>query len=687
MADNRARRSLFVTLGIIIFSTVLISMIVNATYRYTSKRVEIIEKMHYDSNLSVVSLQKNIAGFIASYAINEYDKQVLYEMEGRDIFAIVVEDYNMGRIFGTAAYISGKIRGEVWDIIDYNPLNKEHQKQLTECFYSETHDIKSVAGEKLGAIKICISSHKMDEQLNSIIISTIFNTVVISILLITLLFLIMRIFILRPLQNMVAVISDSDEDGIPNKLVPHYGSKEFYTLSMTMNKMICAIKSSRVALKKQQAALHFQANHDALTGLANRSLFSDRLEQGLKRSKRNQQKLALLFIDLDHFKEVNDLLGHSTGDEVLKIATHRLEQTIRVEDTLARLGGDEFIIMLEGLQDGSDIAKLASKILKILAEPILINDNVFYVGCSIGISIYPDNGEEVQDLLKYADTAMYRAKNRGRNNYQYYSEDMTAHAFEKLNMESNLRIALKNQEFIVYYQPQVDGRTNQLTGVEALVRWQNPSMGLISPARFIPVAESIGLMTEIDEYVMELSMQQMVDWYQKGLNPGVLALNLTVKHLQKRYLLDSVMGYMQATGCKAEWLEFEVAEGQVMTQPEEIIKILHQIHESGISIALDDFGTGYSSLSYLKKLPINKLKIDRSFVTDLPDDEDDISIVMAIIALAENLNMDIIAEGVETIEQKEFLVEHGCQNIQGYYYAKPMSAEELEILLKDGFVL
>ncbi len=437
-------------------------------------------------------------------------------------------------------------------------------------------------------------------------------------------------------------------------------------------------------LREQKDILHYQAHHDSLTGLANRVLFNDRLERAIEKAKRAKSNLALLFIDLDHFKEINDSLGHTVGDEILKVVTSRLSKITRGEDTLARLGGDEFTIIIENLAQGEDATYLAQKIINVLAEVIIIEENELYVSSSIGISLYPTDGGSAANLLKYADSAMYKAKNSGRNNFQFYSAEMTELAFERVVMETALRTALQNEEFIVYYQPQVDAMTNSITGMEALVRWQHPTMGLISPARFIPLAENTGLIVEIDQYVMRTAMTQMTKWVNQGLLTGILYMNLAVKQLQQKDFIETLKNLMKETECKAKYLGLEVTEGQIMTNPEEAIVILNQVSAIGIELAIDDFGTGYSSLSYLKKLPIDKLKIDQSFVRDLPNDEEDAAITKAVIALAKSLNLKIIAEGVETKEQKEFLVQNGCMDIQGYYYSKPVPANEFEAILRNG---
>lgn len=685
------KQSLYVTLGMIIVSTVIIGISLHSTYTYIVTKNKIVEEMKQSSNLTIASLKKNVTNLIEAYAVNEYDKLVFNEMEPRDIFAIVVEDYNMGKILGKESYVSGKIRDKEGNIVDYDVNNPEQREQLKTCYYSHTYDIRVSSGTKVGTISIFISSQSMDEELNEIITATLLDTLAVSLLLILALFWAIRLFILKPLSDIGAVIGNSDDDGIPTELIPEYDVREISALSETMNTMIQSIRNSKIALleqhnqlRAQKNALQYQATHDALTGLANRILFSERLEYAISKAKQARGQMALLFIDLDHFKEINDSLGHEAGDQVLNIVTRRLTETIRNMEDLARFGGDEFTVIMEGLEDINDASKLAEKILKALSEPITVEHNELYVGCSIGISLYPNNGDTSQDLLKYADAAMYAAKNDGRNNIRYYSSEMTARALERVVMEASLRSGLKNEEFIVYFQPQVNGNQNRVTGMEALVRWQSPSIGFVSPAAFIPIAESTGLIVELDRFVMKRAMTQVAQWYKEGLNPGILAMNLTMKQLQQKDFIDFLKQLIGETECKVEWIELEVTEDQIMINPEESIEILREISAIGVKIAVDDFGTGYSSLSYLKKLPISKLKIDQSFVSDLPTDDEDTAIVKAIIAMSRSLKLEIIAEGVETMEQKEFLVQNGCENIQGYFYSKPRPADEVKGILLEG---
>lgn len=437
-------------------------------------------------------------------------------------------------------------------------------------------------------------------------------------------------------------------------------------------------KKAEDALLEQKNILRYQAHYDALTKLPNRVLFADRLEQGIKKAKRHHTGLALFFIDLDQFKHINDSLGHSVGDSVLKAVAKRLEGIIRKEDTLARLSGDEFTIIFEDLAHPEDASVLANKILRILAEPMYIDDHMLYVAGSIGISHYPKDAKDVESLLKYADTAMYKAKKEGRNNFQFYSSDMTAFALEHMAMKTALRHAIDNEEFIIHYQPQINGITHRLIGVEALVRWQHPTLGLLFPDEFVPLAEETGMIVKIDHWVMKTAMKQVSKWYESDLDPGVLSVNVSIRQLESNDFFEKIRKRIKKYKFNAELLELEITEGQMMKKPDEVIRKLTQINHLGISISIDDFGTGYSSLALLKRLPINRLKIDRSFVKDIPNDEEDVAIIKSIIALADSLNLDLIAEGVETREQIDFLVENGCIYIQGHYYSQPLPAQKMK---------
>ncbi|NOQ78936.1 MAG: EAL domain-containing protein [Gammaproteobacteria bacterium] len=434
-------------------------------------------------------------------------------------------------------------------------------------------------------------------------------------------------------------------------------------------------------LQDRARELNYKAHYDALTGLSNRTLLMDRLSQAIKRAHRQQHRIAVFFIDLDHFKEINDSLGHSVGDLVLKEASLRLQASVRDMDTVSRLGGDEFTIILDKITDTDVLPDITTKIIHKISQPILIDMHKLYITTSIGISLYPDDGDNVEVLLRNADAAMYKAKNEGRNTYQYYTEELTQKAFEHISLESNLRHALQHNELVIYYQPQVNTQSQQIIGMEALVRWDHPEAGIISPAQFIPLAEKTGLIIPLGEQVLRIATRQMAQWMQHHPIDCRMAINLSVKQLQQKDIVDIITNILSENKCKPQWIELEITEGYIMTDPDKAIHTLEKLQKIGITIAIDDFGTGYSSLSYLKRLPINKLKIDQSFIRDLNHDEDDKAIVISIIALAKSMKLNVIAEGVEIPEQSHFLQKEGCTAIQGYLYSRPVPEQEMTLLL------
>jgi diguanylate cyclase (GGDEF)-like protein len=457
--------------------------------------------------------------------------------------------------------------------------------------------------------------------------------------------------------------------------------QDFATSVVNAISLSLEIKKRRLVqeeLKQQKESLHYQAHHDSLTKLPNRFLFNDRLSQSIKQAQRDDTKLAVLFLDLDHFKGINDSMGHNIGDELLTEVAQRLKNEIRQTDTLARLGGDEFCIVLNNISNNDAVIEVTQNLLKVMNAPVELLNQSFYVTVSVGVAIYPDDGNTPEEMLKNADAAMYHAKEEGRNTYQFYTQVMTEKAFERIAMETSFRNALDKEEFIVYYQPQLETETEKYIGMEALVRWMHPDMGLISPANFLTFAHDTGLIVPMDYWVMKTAMTQCAHWHKKGLEPGVLALNLSMRQLQKEDFVDIIKSLIDETGCQPQWLEFEVTEGQIMANFNVAIKTLNELKALGISLAIDDFGIGYSSLSQLKRLPIDKLKIDRSFIRDLPHDEEDVIISKTIIALAKNMGLDVIAEGVETQQQKDFLLQNGCHYMQGHYYSKPVLASEIE---------
>ena len=439
-----------------------------------------------------------------------------------------------------------------------------------------------------------------------------------------------------------------------------------------------------IARKQAEERIRHLAHYDELTGLANRSMFSQRLSHALAQARRNGMQLAVLFIDLDRFKNINDTLGHEAGDSVLKEVAERLQGCLRESDTVGRLGGDEFVVLLEGIPQSMHCAEVAQKILTAVARPFALDTQEFHLTASIGISTYPADSEDVQSLLKNADIAMYRAKELGKNNFQFYSAQMNIHTLERLALESSLRGALERNEFLLHYQPKVDIRSGRIIGMEALVRWQHPTKGLIPPMQFIPLAEETGLIVPIGEWVLRTACARNKSWQEQGLPPLRIAVNLSARQFTHENLLQDVARVLNETGLDAAFLELEITESMVMHDPEHAIELLNKLKAMGISISIDDFGTGYSSLSYLKRFPIDSVKIDRSFIRDLPLDGDDAAITQAIIAMAHGLKLKVIAEGVETGEQLSFLRAHKCDEMQGYYFSKPLPEHEFILLVQNS---
>lgn len=445
-------------------------------------------------------------------------------------------------------------------------------------------------------------------------------------------------------------------------------------------------KQAEDALREQQSRLNYMAFHDALTGLPNRALFYDRLNHGLARAKRSGGKLVAMLLDLDRFKYINDSLGHDAGDLLLKAISQRLKECVRDMDTVARLGGDEFVVVLEGIHDIEDVGFVAQKILATISRPITIQGHDISTTVSIGISVYPDDGTQADELLKTADIAMYKAKESGKNNYQFYAEGMNASAVNFLLLENDLRRAIEQDQLTLYYQPQFDLQTDSLVGMEALVRWQHPERGLVSPAHFIPLAEETGLIVPLSEWVLRRACEQQKTWLKSGRYAGKVAVNLSPRQFRQSNFPERVAEILADTGLPATHLELEITESSAMEHASETINMMNVLNQMGISLAIDDFGTGYSSLAYLKRFPIHKLKIDRSFICDVATNQNDAAIAKSIINLAHNMSLNVVAEGVEYDSQAKWLRERGCDQVQGFFYAKPMSAEQIEQhLVLGGF--
>ncbi|MCC6715065.1 MAG: EAL domain-containing protein [Gammaproteobacteria bacterium] len=434
-------------------------------------------------------------------------------------------------------------------------------------------------------------------------------------------------------------------------------------------------RALRQAIERKRAEINLQrlAHYDSLTGLANRTLFHNRLEYALANATRRQNCVALMVLDLDRFKAVNDTLGHQAGDRLLSLAAERLARCVRDSDTIARLGGDEFTIILENLGSAEEPRIVARKILDVMAQPFVLEGQDVYVTPSIGITLFPHDDDNVDGLLKNADAAMYQVKANGRNGYQFFTAGMNERAVERIRIESGLRQAIERGEFLLHYQPKVSLQSGRLQGVEALVRWLRPDAGIVSPGQFIPVAEDSGLIIPIGEWVLRKALAQARVWLDSGLPVPRLAVNICARQFRQCDVATMVADALRQSGLDGSCLEVEITESVLMEDTDATVATLQRLKELGVSIAIDDFGTGYSSLNYLKRFPIDTLKIDRSFVSDIPYDQDDAVITRAIIGLAHNLRRTVIAEGVETHEQVRFLRENRCDEAQGYLFSAPIS--------------
>jgi diguanylate cyclase (GGDEF)-like protein len=435
--------------------------------------------------------------------------------------------------------------------------------------------------------------------------------------------------------------------------------------------------------KLDEERIQFLANHDALTSLPNRVMFSEVLNLAIQNARRYNRNFAVLFIDLDRFKNINDTLGHDAGDKLLKEMATRLSETVRSSDSVARLGGDEFVVLVQEVSEPKQVDAVARKILTALVQPMVMQGQECRVTASIGICMYPSEAQDEHALMKNADIAMYRAKEDGKNNYKFYSEEINIHTFERLALETSLRRGLERNEFFLHYQAKLDLNTQKITGVEALIRWQHPDLGIVPPVQFIPLAEETGLIVPIGKWVLNTACAQNVAWQREGLPPLSMAVNLSARQFADEDLVRDVAEALQSTGMKPELLELELTESMVIQNAERAGRVLAELKKMGLRLAIDDFGVGYSSLTHLKRFPIDTLKVDRSFIRDLPQDAEDKAITEAIIAMGKSLNLKVVAEGVETLEQQTFLHDHNCDEMQGFYFSKPIAGDQFAELLRE----
>ncbi|WP_406798008.1 MULTISPECIES: EAL domain-containing protein [Brevibacillus] len=433
--------------------------------------------------------------------------------------------------------------------------------------------------------------------------------------------------------------------------------------------------------KQSEETIHHLAYHDALTDLPNRRMYVQQLSKEMMQAKRFQSSLAVLFLDLDRFKDVNDSFGHDVGDMLLIEASKRLQACLKPGDVVARLGGDEFTIMQNQLQDRNEATALAEQIMYQLQRPFELEGHVFNVSCSIGIALYPQDGDNPEDLLKRADTALYTVKSRGKNGYDFFDPSMEAKSLERILMENEMRKAIEQEQFQIYYQPKIDIATSAMTGMEALVRWVHPELGIIPPNRFIPIAEETGMILALGEWILKQACKQNKNWHDQGYTLKV-SVNLSARQIYQKDLVEMIKDILQETNLSPHWLELEITES-IFVKMEEATAVLQQIRDIGIQISIDDFGTGYSSFSYIKSLPVDTIKIDASFIRDIHHNQESQAIVKAIVTIAQSLNMNVIAEGIELHDQVAALKENGCDHGQGYLFSKPLPTDDFDQLLRQ----
>ncbi|MEN8146804.1 MAG: diguanylate cyclase [Campylobacterota bacterium] len=484
----------------------------------------------------------------------------------------------------------------------------------------------------------------------------------------------LRDSILDPIAQLNTLTSKIIETKNLNNKIPVYSRDEIGELAENFNSMLDDLDKTHTELNRQKDSLAFKAHHDALTGLPNRALFNDRLEQAISKARRHKEKIALFFIDLDHFKQINDTLGHEVGDEVLKFFAKRLNASVRTEDTIARLGGDEFMVIMENLQNPEAISVVANKIVSIVKEPIVLSEQTLNLGTSIGISVYPQNGETPEVLIKNADIAMYKAKDEGRDNYQFYTPEMKQLALKRMEDETNLRNAIENEELILYYLPQFDLNRDEISGFEVDIKWQHPQNGLIDFSDFKQLAVEMGAFMKIEEWLVKAAVEEAGEWKERRVSMKRIILNLSMKMVMKKEFATQLKDMLYRNGCRPQEFEIGVRESELINDQERTIEVLQTLMDMGFKITINDFGITDTSLVYLSRLPVHNIKIARTLITDVSQNS---VVVKAIGALAESMGLNLIAEGVKTSAEKEFLQDHGYALMQGELFGRAVLAAEM----------
>jgi len=640
-------------------------------YKISPKKLKSDITYHYKENTFIIKAHTTI--------FDTFTQKVLAHVElsrklSDKYFNTLSEDLNMDiSLSSDKQYSSMQMLENIYDHNDF-------MVEQTSNEYISTVNIKTVEGQinllvKLNKISLNTSLNENRIKLFFILL------IIISIVLFLLRFLFHKGFS-KPLDKLMGQIEKIDKGDYTQSSVVHTND-ELETISKNINQLAKSVKIRENSLVKTQENLEYLSSHDPLTGLPNRRYFLSRLSHAINLAKRSNSKLAVLFIDLDEFKEINDTLGHNVGDELLTRVSERLKNTFRDSDTIARIGGDEFNILIENYKNIIDIELVLNKLLVDFEIPFICSQNEINITSSIGIALYPDDSTDSISLIKQADLAMYKSKGDGKNNYNFFSQDLSEH-FEKRALYTNaLKLAISSKdEFVLYYQPKINLMTKQIVAIEALIRWNNKDLGFITPDNFIPLAEETNLIIPIGEWVLKQACSDFVLLQNEDISLEHISINVSSVQLQNSDMLKTIKRVINLTGIDAKKVELEITESYTAQRSYEAIKVLEAFRELGLNIAIDDFGTGYSSLNYLLELPVTRLKIDKSFVDDLPYSKGNIAIVKTIITLAKTLGLSITAEGVENEEQLEFLSEQNCDEIQGYIYSKPLTLDELKKFYK-----
>lgn len=681
---NLSIQNKFLVINLVVTTTALSFAVIMAVFgEYLTKRDFIMESLNVQAKMVannttaalVFDDKKGAEDILQAFtSSSDVNIAVIYDTEG-DVLASYIRqgiDNNISRL-----HMSEN---------DHNDISTDiHQHQDDSFLNNKIHINQEIEFEDITIGTLFIEAD-ISGLYNNIINYLIYTTIValIGLTLASLLLLKLRKSITGPLRNLSSMMDTVIEKNDYSVRVQDTTDDEIGILSRGFNEMLSHIQINDEKLayeltERYKAEEHLDklAYYDVTTGLPNRHFFHEHLERAVEHALKTKQKMALLFLDLDNFKIVNDTLGHKTGDMLLKQASARLSNVLRQNDYICRIGGDEFAIILEKVNQLEDVSIVSKKCIEALSNPFVFDSNSFFIGVSIGVSICPEDAAAANDLLVNSDMAMYEAKLRGKNNYQYFNKEMNDTHSRKFQLESDLRHAINQGQMELYYQPQVDANNGTLIGIEALMRWNHPEKGMVAPDEFIPIAEETGLILPLGEWLIKTACQHCNQVIESGFRDISIAINISGIQVRENTFIDNVRNALETSGIKPGYLEFELTESILMDDSALVIDKVNQLNNLGVNVTIDDFGTGFSSMSYLKSFPIHKLKIDKSFISGLPQSSEDMAITRAIIAMAHGMNIKVVAEGVEHDDQVDFLCEHGCDIFQGYYYARPMPLDDL----------